>query len=238
MSENFWKIRAEKYDNLKWVHDQDYLGLIIKHAKPKLKDKVLDIGIGTGKVAKALLPFVNHITGLDISNDMISSLPHEIDFVEGNIYNMKKLFKNQKFNIITARMVFHHCHNDLIDVLKCCHRLLNKGGRIVIAESIPPSNNLLVKNWWHNVRLLKEKRTTRLYVDYANLLMDSEFGNIKSDIYISSLSKSSTVNWIDSSGLDLMTKYKIMKAHMGAPKIVKRAHKMKIIEHDILCEHR
>lgn len=234
---DFWRIRAEKYDDLKWVNDNVYLNIIYDHCQPKSSDSLLDLGIGTGKITKTL-GALKYVAGLDISSNMSKFLPEHIHFVEGNIYDIKKLFKNKKFDIITARMVFHHCHSDLSSVIKSCYKLLNKNGRLVIAESIPPSKMSVVKKWWHETRLLKEKRTTRTYEDYATLLLEGGFGNIKSDIYTSPQEESSTVNWLDSSGLDLMSKYRIIRAHLGAPQLAKKAHKMKITKDDILCEHR
>lgn len=236
--EDFWCTRAKQYDNLKWVRDSNYMEVILDHALPNPDCAMLDLGVGTGQVASAFLPYVKSVTGIDISFAMAYNLDSKIEFIKGNIYELKKIFKFRKFDLITARMVFHHCHTDLDSIIKNCYKLLNKAGRLVIAESIPPSKNSIVKNWWHEVRLLKEKRTSYFYPELAQLLMGSGFVNINSEVYISPLEKSSTVNWLDSSGLGLMTKYRIIKAHLGAPKIVKRAHKMKITENDILCEHR
>ena len=124
MSEkNFWKIRSEQYDKLRWVKDDTYLNKIIQFCKPNHSDLVLDVGTGSGKVAKALKPFVNHVIGMDISADMMSYNEWEgMSKICNDI--LSPIFKNNTFNLITARMVFHHV-SDVISGLNNCYNLYN-----------------------------------------------------------------------------------------------------------------
>jgi ubiquinone/menaquinone biosynthesis C-methylase UbiE len=237
MSEiNFWKNRSEKYDHLKWVKDDIYLNKIIHICKPSKSDLVLDIGTGSGKVAKALKPFVNHVIGMDISVDMMSYNEWEgMSKVCNDILN--PIFKNEIFNLITARMVFHHV-SDLLEGLKNCFYMIKPNGRLVIAESIPPSDNEEVIKWWSYVRSFKENRHTFSAQNLEVFMQLAGFANIEYEYYYQQRKKSSTKEWLSNSKLPKDKQKIIYDLHLNAPDIVKKAHKMIIDKDDIYCEHR
>jgi ubiquinone/menaquinone biosynthesis C-methylase UbiE len=237
MSEkNFWKIRSEQYDKLRWVKDDTYLNKIIQFCKPNHSDLVLDVGTGSGKVAKALKPFVNHVIGMDISADMMSYNEWEgMSKICNDILN--PIFKNNVFDLITARMVFHH----LIDItqgLYNCYFLLKNKGKLIIAESIPPSNDNEVIKWWSYVRSYKEQRHTFSAEMLEASMYLVGFRNIKYQYYYQKKEKSSTKEWLSNSKLSKEKQKIIYDLHLNAPDIVKKAHKMIITKNDIFCEHR
>lgn len=69
--EIFWKVRSEKYNNLKWVNEPSYVEAFISSVDFNKNDLVLDVGTGTGVIAHALAPLVKEVIGLDISQDML-----------------------------------------------------------------------------------------------------------------------------------------------------------------------
>lgn len=232
----FWKTRAKEYNSLKWVQDKKYLDLIFKEANPKLTDVLLDVGCGTGKIANHFYSAVRSVIGLDISVDM--SKKTSIPILEGSILYPSEHFKPNSFDIITARMVFHHLTDNPYDLqiaINNCYYLLKDGGRLVIAESVPPSGECEVVEWWSSIRKYKEHRLTFSTWDLIDLL--SMFTSIKAERYISPKEISSTKNWLESSGLDKNTQKIIYNMHLNAPNSFKKAHKMEIIDDDILCEH-
>ena len=70
-NKHFWDIRSANYDKLFWVKDKGYLDLILECAELDKKHLVLDVGTGTGTVAMAIEPHVNHVVAIDISNSML-----------------------------------------------------------------------------------------------------------------------------------------------------------------------
>jgi ubiquinone/menaquinone biosynthesis C-methylase UbiE len=233
---DFWKTRAEKYDQLRWVKDDVYLNKIIHLCKPLKSDLVLDVGTGSGKVAKAIKPFVKHVIGLDISVDMMSYNEWEgMSKICNDI--LSPIFKNNTFNLITARMVFHHV-SDVISGLNNCYNLLKDKGRIIIAESLPPSDNVEVIRWWSHVRSFKEKRHTFSAIDLKKYMDIAGFKNIKYVYYYQPLEKSSTKEWLSNSKLSKNKQKIIFNLHKNAPDIIKKSHRMKITKTDIFCEHR
>jgi ubiquinone/menaquinone biosynthesis C-methylase UbiE len=233
---DFWKIRSKKYDSLKWVNDDLYLNQIIDMCKPKLTDLVLDVGTGSGKVAKGLKPFVNHVIGMDISTDMMSYNNWDgMSKVCGNILN--PIFKNDTFDLITARMVFHHVSGVIYGLMNCFNLLKTKG-RLVIAESVPPSDDYEVIKWWSYVRSFKEERHTFSAEFLKQYMVLAGFKNIKVKYYYQNNELSSTKEWLANSKLPQEIQTKIFDLHKNAPAIVKKAHKMKEIKNDIFCQHR
>ena len=74
---NIFNNRANKYNNLTWAVDISYLDSIIQAAKLEKTDIVLDVGTGTGLVARAVEPHVAKVIGLDTSLEMLKENPYE-----------------------------------------------------------------------------------------------------------------------------------------------------------------
>jgi ubiquinone/menaquinone biosynthesis C-methylase UbiE len=236
MTNKFWSKRAEHYKELKWITDKGLLLSILNMCEPKKKDVVLDLGTGSGVIAQTLQPYVTQIIGMDVSNEMMNKGHWEnMSKIKGNI--LSPIFRNNVFDIIVARMVFHHV-NPILKGLKNCYNLLKKNGKLIIAESIPPSDESNVVNWWGEVRSLKEKRivfTPKILKEYLNYI---GFKNIEYNIYTQSKETSSTKNWLTSSGLSTKIQQQIYEFHENAPNEIKIAHKMEITNNDIFCQHR
>src|SRR3989338_2924881 len=156
--EKFWKIRSERYNNLKWVNDSSYLKAFISSAGFNNKDLVLDVGTGTGVVAHALAPIVKEVIGLDISQDMLehSNWKDNKYFIKRDIRD--PIFYDNVFDKVTARMMFHHILEDTQKAMNECHRVLKKGGRMVLSEGVPQTP--AVKEDYTKMFKLKEERLT------------------------------------------------------------------------------
>lgn len=233
---NFWSKRAEEYTSLKWITDKGLIDSILKACEPNPKDLVLDLGTGSGVIARAIQPMVKEVIGMDISHNMMNKGTWEnISKIKGNI--LKNIFQKNTFDTIVARMVFHHV-NPINIGLENCYRILKEGGKLIIAESIPPSDSPLVINWWKEVRSLKENRTTFTPQMLKESLLNAKFKNVEYEIYTQPIATSSTKNWLSSSGLPKEIQEQIYKRHQQAPEEVKKAHAMIEIDNDIKCVHR
>jgi ubiquinone/menaquinone biosynthesis C-methylase UbiE len=235
-NKKFWAERAKHYNELKWVQDDEYLDKIVDICNPQSTDLVLDVGTGSGKVAKSLKHHVKHVIGLDISEEMMQYEDWEgMSKICCDILN--PLLANNKFNLIVARMVFHHVA-DVAKGIKNCYNLLKSSGRFVIAESVPPSDEPIVQSWWTEVRRFKEERHVFSLDILQKFLIESGFNNIQFEYYYQSSDKSSTKEWLEKSKLSKPLQKTIYDLHINAPQEVKQAHQMIITNNDIFCQHR
>jgi len=231
--EKFWEIRAANYDKLFWVRDNSYIEELIRLAEFDKGDIVLDVGSGTGAVAKAIQPYVNHTVAIDISDAMLSKGQWEgISVVKWDISDL--LFVNNLFNKIIARMVFHHIFDELDRVLVRCYDLLKKSGKIIVAEGVPPTDEEEVVDWYTEMFKLKEERRTFRSNEMALYLKKNGFKDIFQTRHI--MKNFSVKNWLENSGIDRKRQQKIMEMHINANEKIKDVYKMRIINNDCIIE--
>ena len=212
-TQRFWEIRAAHYDKLFWVKDENYLDEIIRVGKFKKTQIVLDVGTGTGIVARKLINHVKHVLAIDISHSMLDKGKWEgMSIIKWDIGNT--LFRESLFDKITARMVFHHILSNLDRVLLRCYDVLKEGGEIIVAEGVPPTDDEEVISWYTNMFKLKEDRRTFSIEMLQYFLEKNGFVNIKTHIYI--IERFSINNWLRNSGLTKARQEKIYKMHINA----------------------
>ncbi len=230
--EKFWKIRAAKYNNLKWVSDGSYLSSFISSTNFSKNDLVLDVGTGTGVIAHALAPLVREVIGLDISQDML-----EHSNWQGNKYFIKRdvrnpIFCDCVFDKVTARMVFHHITEKTQAAMDECYRVLKNGGRMVLSEGVPPAPE--IKKEYKAIFKLKEDRLTFLEEDLVELMRKSGFKKIK--VFIHIMRNFSVKDWLENGCLPKEKQNKIFEMHVTASDIFKKAYNMKILNGDCLID--
>ena len=234
-AEKFWRERAVHYDKLFWTKDEGYLDAIIDMGDFKSDDLVLDVGVGTGAIAKKIKPYVNHVIGVDISESMLKKVEWEgISIVKWNICDA--LFTNNIFDKIVARMVFHHVVDNLDIAIMRCYDLLKNGGKIIVAEGVPPSDDSYVIDWYTNMFKLKEERRTFTLGELVNRLKKIGFKNIKTREYI--MKNFSIKNWLINSRLEQKRQDRIMKVHLSADERIQNAYNMQYINGDCLVDTR
>jgi ubiquinone/menaquinone biosynthesis C-methylase UbiE len=229
----FWDDRAVHYDNLFWTKDDGYLETIIEMGKFKKSDVVLDVGVGTGAVAKKIQPHVKHVIGLDISNKMLQKGNWEgISVVNWDITDA--LFTNGTFDKVVARMVLHHILENLDIAIKRCYDMLINGGKIIVAEGVPPSDDPFVISWYKDMFKNKEERLTFSEGELVNRLKRNGFKNIVTCKYI--MKKFSIKNWLVNSGLKQKEIDLIMDLHLSADARIKKAYNMQVTDGDCLVD--
>jgi ubiquinone/menaquinone biosynthesis C-methylase UbiE len=220
--------RADTFDNLDWVHNQDYLNTIVQACLPA--ERVLDVGCGTGQIARALAPKVREVVGVDISPEMLAKadVPPNVKLVNADARYMKEV--GSEFDCVVARMVFHHIVYRLEDAVAECYRMLRPGGKIVIAEGVPPSRTL---GFWYSAMFsLKEERLTFFPEDLEELL--SSFKNVETSLFVQK--RMSLTNWLDNSGVPEINKPLIWKMHECLSDKGKELYNMVITPDDIFMD--
>jgi len=196
--------------------------------------KVLDLGTGTGKVLLALKnrnPDADYY-GIDISRGMLD----KIDPADGFKLSINKIesldnFQDGEFDLVTARMVFHHANNPE-QAINEVYRVLKPGGLFILCEGVPPDRYSIP--FYENMFRFKEDRATFILDDLVNLLVRRGFKRIASRTII--MPDMSMNNWLENSGLPFRNIDIIKNMHYDCDKLVKKAYKMKFIDEDILME--
>jgi len=226
---DYWKIRAKQYDQLKWVQKKSLLNNLITFCDFNSQDIVMDAGCGTGVVAKAIADKVLKVAAMDNSEDMLSQLELDNPKIIPICADLQKpMYEfNDNFDKIVSRMVFHHIDN-LEAGFHNCYNMLKEGGSFIIQEGIPPSETPEVVSWYSHVMAMKEKRHTFTESELKIRYFVGEFQNIETKIIEDK--GFSVLNWLRMSGQENSVLKKIYLAHKNAPESIKKAYGLKIKE--------
>lgn len=103
--------------------------------------RILELGIGSGLIARAFQPAAQPYVGIDYSRGMMRLIAGKLDgglrplLAQADARYLP--FRAGRFDIVQAVRVFHHLP-DWRDCIDEARRLLKPGGALVIAENIPP----------------------------------------------------------------------------------------------------
>ncbi len=146
------------------------------------------------------------------------------------------LFTNNMFDKIIARMVFHHIVNNVDIAIKRCYDMLKEGGKIIVAEGVPLSDEPYVMEWYTNMFKLKEERRTFTPTELVNRLKKSGFKTIITREYI--MKSFSIRNWLINSGLKQRECKMIMNLHLSADEKIRKVYNMQSVQGDCLVDTR
>jgi 2-polyprenyl-3-methyl-5-hydroxy-6-metoxy-1,4-benzoquinol methylase len=100
----------------------------------------LEIGCGTGKNTEWLIQKAEHVTAVDLSDEMIAKakakdFPDKVEFKQADI-TKEWVFTNQQYDLISFSLVLEHIEN-LEHIFKESSALLNGGGYVYVGELHP-----------------------------------------------------------------------------------------------------
>jgi ubiquinone/menaquinone biosynthesis C-methylase UbiE len=138
---------------------------IVELAQPRSDDRVVDLGAGTGLLARALAPRVREIVAVDISERMLERLDdaavadgiHNIDVLVADLRRLP--LEDETATLVVSNYAFHHLDDPGKELaLAEARRILRPGGRLVICDmmfslSLEPRDRRLI--WEKVVALLK-----------------------------------------------------------------------------------
>jgi ubiquinone/menaquinone biosynthesis C-methylase UbiE len=168
--------------------------------------------------------------------DSSQSMLNKIDTCHGFNLSLNEIenlngFEDNSFDVITARMVFHHA-NDPDKAMKEVNRVLKSGGKFVICEGNPPDRYSV--KFYKEMFRFKEDRITFLLDDLVNLLVRQNFYDITSKTII--MKNMSFNNWLGNSGLPFRNIDIIKKMHYEGDSLVQKAYNMEFQNDDILMD--
>lgn len=124
---------AATWRNKVWVHDPLFQTRIRSFANLTGKEKLLDVGIGSGDFSSLFK--VGSVTGIDIAErqlDECRSRHPDYRLLLGDAENMS--FNGGEFDVVCARNLLQH-FKDPTQVIKEMLRVLKVGGLVLIVES-------------------------------------------------------------------------------------------------------
>ena len=231
-----WTQRAKGYDRLDWVNNDSLLKEIVGVAKNCSPQTILDVGTGTGKVLRALRDSCNakEHWGVDYSMAMLDKIEDKAGLTLscGDAETLEGV-PNDYFDVVTARMVFHHI-DDVQKAMASIKRVLKKGGTFIICEGVPPTIRSV--QWYTEMFRYKEDRKTLTEVDLINNMLVAGFESINTSTV--TIHNASLNNWLDNSGIPQKNIDIIKKMHFEAPAAIVEDYNMKMEDGDCLMTWR
>jgi ubiquinone/menaquinone biosynthesis C-methylase UbiE len=135
----------------------DALQLLIQCAGAAASDVVLDVACGPGLVACAFAEHVAHVTGIDITPNMIGQATkrqHEknLQNVAWHIGTVLPLpFPDAQFSIVVTRYSFHHFLDPMAVLLEMV-RVCQPGGKVLVVDAVLPAEKAAAYNRMEKLR--------------------------------------------------------------------------------------
>ncbi len=136
---DYWGRFSETYD----VKVERLLGKDLRPALARLLEmepdpgNVLELGCGTGYFTRAIAKNAKHVTAADLSEAMLKAARinlKDLDNVTFKVENAEAIsFPPETFDTILAANMLHML-DDPMKALKECHRVLKKGGTLLIVN--------------------------------------------------------------------------------------------------------
>lgn len=137
---------ARSYDDTVYGHDNEYnevfegYDTILEYVSQEVKDKegiVLEVGVGTGNLTKLLYDYDLNVIGIEPSQEMrkiAKAKLASVKILDGHFLSIPIV---GKVDAIVSSYAFHHLTLDeKKKALGYMDRLLNSGGKIVIADTM------------------------------------------------------------------------------------------------------
>lgn len=223
--EIFWdNIRAKNYAKLSWIKDDEYIKKILSIASIKKEHLALDLGCGTGVMAAAMSKEAGRVLAVDLSKEMIKnfSVP-DVNVIQWDMKNT--LFADNLFDRVIARMVLHNVTEGIDKLLENIYRILKPGGKFVLAEGTPPTDDEKVVQWYTKMFALKEERLVFKADDLIQLLKRHNFKSFEEDTYY--MHDFNVNNWLENSGCDQKTQANILNLHINMDDTMKRVYHLR-----------
>jgi ubiquinone/menaquinone biosynthesis C-methylase UbiE len=164
------------WSNARGGTHEDAIRLLLTATKATATDTVLDVACGTGQVVMAFAGVANHVTGIDLTPEMINraqmlqvkSKTENIRWLVGDALDMP--FTNAAFSLVTCRYALHHMCEPAAAVAEMV-RVCRPGGRVALVDVITTCDKRLA---YDRLETLRDPSHVRaLTVDELVWLADS-----------------------------------------------------------------
>jgi ubiquinone/menaquinone biosynthesis C-methylase UbiE len=168
-AEHFFGRHAEDYSKSKsHAHGED-LSVLLRALETKKSEVALDVATGTGFTALGLSRAVGHVTGIDVTEEMLGEArilaakerATNVRFELGDA--MAIGYPNSSFDVVTTRRATHH-FGDVPRFLREAKRVLRSGGRLGIVDMSPPEGSERLSN---EIERLRDKSHVEAFTPSA-----------------------------------------------------------------------
>lgn len=207
----------------RWITDDAILSEHAAHCKVAPDAKVLDVCCGSGVVGNSFRGKVGHITGLDLTPEMVKLSRTRLDeVVQGDVYNIP--FPEASFDLVCNREVLHLLPNPERPVSEV-FRVLKPGGQFIVGQWVPFSE---VDAAWM-FRIVKKKQplffNNLMEADMIALLTNAGFR----DLHVTEVLQWEDIDtWIDTWETSVIHRHQIRDLYHHAPAEVRAVHPFEI----------
>jgi len=202
-SKKYWAKRAEKYDRINWVQNEDFMDVFTSMLPEHNFKKILEVGIGTGAVAKIISKRIGPLTGIDISAEMISNINNpDIELILADVQALP--FDSETFDLIYMRNVLHYIDQPEKGFSEIC-RCMKPKAYFLLSQVVPPDDSISEEYDWlvgRNIHYPTQKEIIDMF---------KEFSIIKRLEYV--LEKQSIMNWLNNTCNEESEKNEILQRH-------------------------
>jgi len=169
-----------------YVHANSFVGgkdldAAAELLKPSREDNMLDVACGGGHTAFYFAPMVRQVVASDLTMQMLKKAQEHIA-EEGNVDNVifreadaeDLPFPAGSFTLLTCRIAPHH-FPDIPRALKEFHRVLRRGGRMVIIDTLLPSDPEIA-DFYQTMEKMRDPTHVRAFTeeDWVQMIDDAE----------------------------------------------------------------
>jgi len=230
---SYWETRYKTYSKLDDVKSSRTAYKIVQFIKSIGLDTgswVLDAGCGAGNITKIVRDNFRHsnVVGIDLSQKMIDAAKFREEkglrfFCEDFFSYISEI--NPFFNLMIMSLVIHHFTNGLDQkALDKAHSCLKKNGNIIIAEAIPPSDQIF--DYYQQIFSIKEDRNCYALADLLKMVRVAGFYDIKFQTYPFDIR---LLSWLNDNTLTQAKKDLLYSMHVSASEEFKKAYCMKAL---------
>lgn len=227
--------RVKQYDNISaWVTNKEILNMMVELFPEEKKEYcILDLGAGTGAVAKYVLENYKNatcITALDCCLPMLKKINQsQIKIVEANAEDMP--FENETYDIVVSRQCLHYIDNlDL--ALGEVRRVLKESGIFVLGQIVPYDAE--TANYWKNIVKIRQPLRKWFFTaeEWNRKLEDNGFRIIETR---KCSHKGSLIKWIQKYNIsDENLIYTYQKALLNADENYKKIYEVERVGNDFV----
>ena len=220
--------RAQRYNHSSgWVDDQVLIKKIRDLAQAGTKARLLDVAIGTGKVAQAFFGRAGYVVGIDICPQMAKQAKKCADKILLALAE-KLPFADNVFDVCVCRQGLQFMETRA--VLSEIHRVLKPGGKLILCHLTAYDER--DKDQTFLIQKLRNPARKNFFLpqDFRLMLRKQSFKHIESFEYIT---RESIKRWINNAAISSKAKEEIKNFYLRAPQAFKERHNIYFKDGDI-----